>query len=247
MRIRTVHARRVQSPKADVLSPQGRSTIVDKSENPSSPVKSLFDYTPSSGLLTAREQITLTECEGIIERGWVTFVDVGRALMTIRDGKLYRAVHPTFEAYCRERWHYQKSHAYRLIAAAEVIKCLSPVGDIPRPTHESQIRALAGLPPEQVVSIWKEAIAKASGAEVTASLVRKAAVEVLGTMPRRQNKSSQKDEPDTLRLPKKHLVKVVKLIEEAKLAIREKKEPAVAIRILQRLKGLLTRLDAKGL
>src|SRR6185369_10840829 len=61
-------------------------------------------------ILTPNEQSELAACESLIEKGWETFVEVGRALARIRDQKLYRAHCDTFEAYCRERWQYGKSH-----------------------------------------------------------------------------------------------------------------------------------------
>ena len=42
----------------------------------------------------------------------------GEALATIRDEKLYRATHTTFEAYLRDRFGLAKSTAYDMIAAA---------------------------------------------------------------------------------------------------------------------------------
>lgn len=41
--------------------------------------------------LTTTETERLTDLETTIERGLKTFVEVGQALMEIRDGRLYRA------------------------------------------------------------------------------------------------------------------------------------------------------------
>jgi len=38
------------------------------------------------------------------------------------DKKLYRSEHDTFEAYCREKWQYAKSHVYRLIGAQKYLR-----------------------------------------------------------------------------------------------------------------------------
>ncbi|HAM73007.1 MAG TPA: hypothetical protein DCM86_15315, partial [Verrucomicrobiales bacterium] len=48
-------------------------------------------------------------------------MEVGNALMSIRDGKLYKATHSTFEAYCKERWNMSKRSAYHMIGAADVV------------------------------------------------------------------------------------------------------------------------------
>ena len=109
--------------------------------------------------LTLPEQGRLESLETIIEGGLRTFVEVGSALSDIRDNRLYRASHGTFEEYCRERWGMQRAHAYRLIDAAQVSVNLSPIGDIPK--TESVARPLVSLPPEQQREAWTEAIQKA--------------------------------------------------------------------------------------
>ena len=72
--------------------------------------------------LTAAERGNLQSYEAIIEDGLQSFVEVGTALMQIRDGKLYRDSHGTFEAYCKERWQLPRSHAYRFIDGAKVVR-----------------------------------------------------------------------------------------------------------------------------
>lgn len=126
-------------------------------------------------VLTLDEKRELKKCEMIIKRGWDTFVDVGNALATIQRNQLYRAEHRTFEAYCRSRWQYGKSQAYRLIGAAEVIAHLSPIGDgLPLPMNEAQVRPLIGLEPEEQLRAWKSALEKAGESGVTARIVRDA-------------------------------------------------------------------------
>jgi hypothetical protein len=83
------------------------------------------------------------------------FVEVGNALLSIRDNRLYRITHRTFEAYCKGKWGMKKSHAYRLIDAASVAVNLSPMGDNPKPTSERQVRLLTKLEPEQQKTAWE--------------------------------------------------------------------------------------------
>lgn len=126
--------------------------------------------------LNSEEKRDLKKCEAVIRGGWDTFVEVGNALATIQKQRLYREHHKTFEAYCRERWQYGKSHAHRLIGAAEVVATLSPIGDkVPLPLNEAQVRPLIGLTPEDQVKAWKAAVEEAAGKGVTAKLVRHAA------------------------------------------------------------------------
>jgi hypothetical protein len=101
-----------------------------------------------------------------LERGMGTFVEVGNALLRIRDERLYRASHKTFELYCRERWGMSKRHANRLVASTEVVSNLGPIG--PTPTSESEARPLAKLPAVQQAAAWQEAVETAPQGKVTA-------------------------------------------------------------------------------
>jgi hypothetical protein len=92
--------------------------------------------------------LSLPELERVIERGQQTFIEVGRALLEIRDRRLYRETHATFEAYCRERWGWSRRHANRQIEAARVVDAVGPVG--PKPESERQARAMLDrLEPEE--------------------------------------------------------------------------------------------------
>jgi hypothetical protein len=118
--------------------------------------------------LTIVEEKTLADLESIITTGMRTFEKVGNALRAIRDGRLYRSSHGTFEAYCLERWAFKRAYAYRLIESAQVVNNLSPIGN--KPTNEAQARPLARLEVGQQAEAWEAAneIAQAEGRNVTA-------------------------------------------------------------------------------
>ena len=111
----------------------------------------------------------LLELESRIERGLETFVDVGLALLEIRDSRLYReSSHTTFDDYCRERWGFSKSRANQLIDAAN----LTTIVAIP-PANEAQARELARLKePETIREVWQEV--RESTPEPTARDIRQA-------------------------------------------------------------------------
>ena len=69
----------------------------------------------------------LAELEQIVEEGLETFVAVGEALREIRDSRLYREQHKTFEAYCRERWGWDRRNANRYVEAAEIARRLGSI------------------------------------------------------------------------------------------------------------------------
>jgi hypothetical protein len=107
--------------------------------------------------LTLVESVRLDELEAVVDAGLRTFVEVGLALSEIRDSRLYRQTHDTFEAYCRERFGFSRQHGYRLIDAARVAELVSPMGDIPTERH---VRELASLVKshgtERAAELWRE-------------------------------------------------------------------------------------------
>jgi DNA N-6-adenine-methyltransferase (Dam) len=130
--------------------------------------------------LTAVEATDFDDLERVIERGLAGFVEVGRALESIRDKKLYRETHGTFEHYLRERWGMSRAHAYRQIEAAGVAGILSPIGDTP--ATEAVARELAPVLHDQgeaaVVEVWREMRTK-HGDRLTAEKVRRAVADRL--------------------------------------------------------------------
>ncbi len=188
--------------------------------------------------LNAHEESELSRYEAILHKGWESFVAAGLALAQIRDQRLYRGQYRTFEEYCRQKWDYRKSHVYRLIAAAEVVKCLSPIGDIPQPIHEAQVRPLIGLTPEQVREIWKKAAAEADGEAIKAAVVKEMASEVLPKKSSTKVKIRKRPSLSGVAAALKHLA-------DLEAAIRASKSPETLLKCLGRVRGELTRL--KGL
>src|SRR5690349_7927128 len=107
--------------------------------------------------LSIQESQQLAELEATIER---SANEVGKALLEIRDRRLYREEFASFEIYCRERWQVGDRHARRLIASAEAIENIRPKGPIP--TYETVVRPLTGLQPEEQREAWKLATAVSS-------------------------------------------------------------------------------------
>lgn len=127
--------------------------------------------------LTVNESVELTTQEQIIQRGLGSFVAVGNALLVIRDAKLYRESHGTFEAYLSERWKMSIRHADRMMVATRTVDALSETGPT-GPVSERQVRPLTQLEtPEQQREAWSAAV-EATGGKPTAKDVE-AAVEVV--------------------------------------------------------------------
>lgn len=118
--------------------------------------------------LMSKEVHLLERCEAVIERGLKTFVEVGKALMEIRDRRLYRDTHETFQDYCKERWGMDRQRAYQLIKASTVAENVNKCLQIP--ANEGQARELGKLPDEQQAEAWEEAIERTDGKPTAAAV-----------------------------------------------------------------------------
>lgn len=126
---------------------------------------------------------TLAEYEGVIRRGLATFVEVGEALMAIRDGRLYREKGFTrFEDYCQKEWGWTSSYVNRQIEATKVTALLknnanwhdSEAAPLTTPATESQARELAPLMRQDetaMIETWRE-LKETYGDQVTAARVK---------------------------------------------------------------------------
>ncbi|NBD32834.1 MAG: hypothetical protein GVY17_07705 [Cyanobacteria bacterium] len=123
----------------------------------------------SENTLSLEEQQERLHLERKVERA---FYEAGKSLAQLRDRKLYRNTHASFEEYCRERFSFQPRHCYQLIDAARVVDHLieslnfdercAPLAHI-LPTKERQVRPLTALPSEEQKEAWVSAIAAAGG------------------------------------------------------------------------------------
>ncbi|WP_067816491.1 hypothetical protein [Nocardia inohanensis] len=91
------------------------------------------------GPLSSRERDQLEVCESSIDALRVAFWTAGRALQIVRDGRLYRADHASFDDYVEKRWDMQRSYAHKLIRAWPLAAKLHPLAPS---INEGQIREL---------------------------------------------------------------------------------------------------------
>lgn len=120
----------------------------------------------------------LAKYEAIIERGMAEFVAVGEALLSIRNQKLYRATHNSFEAYCADKWGMSRRRADQLIGASQTVLLLTDSSESEKnfshflPKVESHVTPLTVLEPAQQIEAWTEAVATAPNGKVTAAHVQ---------------------------------------------------------------------------
>ena len=134
--------------------------------------------------LNERERADLLACEQTIGRGFQSFVEVGLALVKIRQERLYRQEYCDFDHYCRQRWGVSRIHAHRNIEAAKVHEML-PIGN--KPANEAQVRPLTRIRTEDgdldqkaISRVWQRVVDNApadnAGRKViTAKVVEEAA------------------------------------------------------------------------
>ena len=117
--------------------------------------------------LSSVERSELDEYELIIASGERVFVTVGNALIVIRDKRLYRENHGTFEQYLSNKWpNISRRRAYQLMDAAVVAE---DVKHVSHPLNERQALELLGVAPEERPTMLRRAIETAPNGKVTAA------------------------------------------------------------------------------
>lgn len=118
---------------------------------------------------TAGDDERLESLEGTVGNGLRAFYTAGLALRQIRDERLYRRTHATFEEYLRDRWDIGDSQGYRIIEAADVQSDLAAVGvTLARESHcrplvrlSSELRQAVGQRLAEIPKVTADAIDEA--------------------------------------------------------------------------------------
>ena len=96
-------------------------------------------------ILTGEEIDDRQQLEAVIKKSFTSFLLVGKALVEIRDRKLWRDGFTSFNAYCAEKWGFKKANANFLIQSAEVAGALSEKS-ANRLANSKQARTLGKVP-----------------------------------------------------------------------------------------------------
>ncbi|MBD0300943.1 MAG: hypothetical protein ICV85_01845, partial [Tolypothrix sp. T3-bin4] len=154
--------KRKQATSAALSNPElPINSDITPSENPASAIIDIAAVEVPE--LTEQEQSDRLHLERRVERA---FFEAGKALTELRDRRLYRSTHKTFEDYCRERFGFSRRQPYHLIEAAVIFdnlveKCERNVHILP--TNEWQIRPLSKLDPDIQPEAWQQAVEFAKG------------------------------------------------------------------------------------
>lgn len=159
-------------------------------------------------VLTVDERGRLDSLEAVIERGRQTFVDVGMALMEIRESKLYKP-YGTFEQYCKDRWGFSKQHSIRLIQASGIAQEMAPMGAI---SSERTAREFVKVPKEERTKVAKEAaaVAKSAGREtINSSDVKEAKKRLYDPTPKVVESIANEEDGEPIETPEEPAITIV--------------------------------------
>ena len=177
-------------PVAEAQAPQEQGTENDSSTQ--EPIMAENETTDSSHAkvevveeLSPEEEADRQRLELKVERAWE---EAARALRELRDRRLYRSSHKTFEQYCQDRFGYNRISAHYKIAASEVFENLLTKSEQIMPTKETQVRPLAKLDPDEQRQIWKQAVEAAGGKVPTERIVKDAVLRHKGIVERLKQK-----------------------------------------------------------
>ncbi len=112
-----------------------------------------------------------------IKTWWEDRFRVGEYLKEIRDGKLYRPEHKTFEEFSEVEFGIKQAYAYRLIEASDIRGSLKNSTIVEKLVRPSQATALAAVPEESRVEVLETAAA--GNDKVTAKAIATAAAAIV--------------------------------------------------------------------
>jgi hypothetical protein len=124
----------------------------------------LFCPSISSGTAesASSERARLAELEAVVENHLPTFLAVGRALVQIRNERLFREQYPTWELYRQKRFGFSYSHANDLARSTQIADhllntCAGRQGDAPLPPNLSAdaLRPLQRLDAPLQSAVWR--------------------------------------------------------------------------------------------
>jgi ribosomal protein RSM22 (predicted rRNA methylase) len=178
------------------------------------------------------------------------FCGQGQTLREIKELKLYKETHKTFEGFLQARFGIDKTYAHRLIGAAEVEEHLLPiVNKSELPQTESQYREVAKAPVEKQAEVVRKAAEKAAeeNRKPTAQDYKQAVKQVTGELLDSDGKpvgvSTRKDKPKISReeqikanrkLAKDYIAKAVNAVDDYNAVKPNNLRRADVVKLLQK-------------
>lgn len=137
-------------------------------------------------LPTPAEEATRDSFIAVVKQGQAVFLEVGNALLQLKERRLYRFTHGTFEEFCKAEFGFTRRWAYMLCSSAEVVEAIKESAEkmgtmVPIPDSERQARPLTKLPKAEQSQAWADAVASAPDGKPTAKQVERAVQERIST------------------------------------------------------------------
>lgn len=123
---------------------------------------------PETTELSKEQLAEFGRLEKTIEKGLDTYVDVGRALIKIRDEGYYKNEFKSFDDYCLSRWGFGRRRANQIIQSSDLGKDR---------LNERQARALIEVPLDQRAEVLEKATDSSDG-KLSAKAIKDAAEKV---------------------------------------------------------------------
>jgi hypothetical protein len=171
--------------KKDTSAASSDSKLTDDQDLEENPALATINVTAVEvPELTEQEISDRLHLERKVERA---FFEAGKALMELRDRRLYRSTHKTFEEYCRDRFSYTYRHVNYLIAGSVIVDNIKMGTNSSQnesqdemgtnssqilPTSEVQVRPLVKLEPQQQPEAWQQAVEQAGGKVPSGRIVK---------------------------------------------------------------------------
>lgn len=188
----------------------------------------------SDNELTTNESEERAFHEGVVDDvkdGIEKLASIGDAsLKVLRDKRLYRSTHKTFEEYCKGRFGIVRTTANRGIAFAGIIENLMPQGIKILPATERQARPLTTLPgPESQALAWELAQATSQKDQPSNREVTEAVAQVKAELEAEKLRAEEFREESNARRKK-----IRELEQQVDLLKAEKPEPEVVEKIIEK-------------
>lgn len=166
-------------------------------------------------IITLEESKRLLELEKTVTAGLQSWIEVGEALIEIRDSRLYRVEASTFEEYCQIKFKMSDRHARSLMSGAPVARKIGSV----LPLSQRAAVELVKVSEEKRQEIFEKAAETAKGSVPTAREIKQVVeMEVMDQKP------ETIEQPEPAPTPSKIINKGLQYWSEA-MAVLEKITP----------------------
>jgi hypothetical protein len=146
------------------------------------PIQKRSASPPLAPTLSETDRQLLADCEQRVDEDNTSSINTAKALRVLcnhADGKLWKATHNSFAAYCKARWKFVKAHAYRLANCGEVIEQLEKRSADKKshlrdwmPVRASHLHPVLLLKRDKRADCWLNVVEQHNPAELTEKIVK---------------------------------------------------------------------------